>query len=146
VGIYISYIPYYRHKWSYQKTSTFHCIYFKFTPLLFLRGHITLNCKIFDFLTAVNMTNVFDTSSVADGGKVSEKYVDNGRKGFCIWNPISKPGLPLSPEDGDILLYKRWHQYNNAPSCILYYKVFILICCFFLLRHFQLRYYCQQIF
>jgi hypothetical protein len=41
-------------------------------------------CKIFDFLTAVNMTVAFDTSSLADGGKVSEEYVEIGRNGFCI--------------------------------------------------------------
>jgi hypothetical protein len=67
---------------------------------------------------------------VADGGKFSEKYVESGKKWFCIWNPISKPGLPLGPEDGGILLSKRWSQYNNARSRNLYEKVFLLICCF----------------
>jgi len=41
-------------------------------------------CKTFDFLTAVKMTIAFDMSSLADGAKVSEEYVENGRKGFCI--------------------------------------------------------------
>lgn len=51
------------------------------------------------------MIIAFDMSSLADGAKVSEEYVENGRKGFCIWNPISKSGLRLGPEDGDILLF-----------------------------------------
>jgi hypothetical protein len=41
-------------------------------------------CKISAFLTAVNMTIAFGTPSLADGGKVSEEYVEIGRKGFCI--------------------------------------------------------------
>jgi len=51
------------------------------------------------------MTIASDTSSLADGGKVSEKYVESGRKGFCIWNPTFKTGLPLSAEDGGSLIF-----------------------------------------
>jgi hypothetical protein len=30
------------------------------------------------------MAIAFDTSGVADGGKFSEKYVESGKKWFCI--------------------------------------------------------------
>jgi len=36
-------------------------------------------CKIFDFLTAVNMTIAFVTFCLADGGKVKEEYVESRR-------------------------------------------------------------------
>jgi hypothetical protein len=73
---------------------------------LFQNGHILI-CMTFDSLTAESMTIAFDTSSWADRGNVSEKYVESRRKGFCIGNIISKPGLPLSPENGSSYFSKR---------------------------------------